>query len=215
MKIVVLGASGHGQVVADVLFQMWAKGREMEIEGFLDDDASLHGTRVLGLPVLGRLSDLPSVPHECVILGIGDNAARARVYAELTAARKRFVTAIHPSAVLAPDVIVGLGAVLCAGAVANPGARIGENSILNTCASIDHHCVLGPHAHVAPGAHLAGNVEVGEGALVGIGSCAVPGVRIGAWSVVGAGAAVLRDVAERTTVAGVPAKPLGRGKKAA
>ncbi len=208
MKIVVMGASGHGQVVADVLFQMWAKGREMEIEGFLDDDASLHGTRVLGLPVLGRLSDLPVTPHECVILGIGDNEARARVYAELTAARKRFVTAIHPAAVLAPDVIVGLGAVLCAGAVANPGARIGENAILNTCASIDHHCVLGAHAHVAPGAHLAGNVQVGEGALVGIGSCAVQGVSIGAWSVVGAGAAVTRDVAERTTVVGVPAKPL-------
>jgi sugar O-acyltransferase (sialic acid O-acetyltransferase NeuD family) len=208
MKIVVMGASGHGQVVADILFQMWTKGREMEIVGFLDDDAGLHGTRVLGLPVLGRLDDLAATPHDCVILGIGDNAARARIYAELTAARKRFVTAIHPSAVLAPDVVVGLGAVLCAGAVANPGAKIGENAILNTCASIDHHCDLGAHAHVAPGAHLAGNVRVGEGALVGVGACAVPGASIGAWSIVGAGAAVTNDVPERATVAGVPAKPI-------
>lgn len=208
MKIVVLGASGHGQVVADILFQMWTKGREMEIVGFLDDDPALKDTRVLGLPVLGKLSDLPATPHDCIILGIGGNADRARVYAELVQARKRFATAIHPSAVLAPDVIVGVGAVLAAGSVINPGAKIGENAVLNTCASLDHHGVLGAHAHIAPGAHLAGNVQVGEGAFVGIGACAVPGVRIGAWSVVGAGAAVTQDVPDHATVGGVPAKPL-------
>jgi len=208
MKIVVMGASGHGQVVADILFQMWTKGREMEIVGFLDDNPELKGQRILGLPVLGCLADLPAIAHDCLALGIGDNCARARVYAELTQARKRFVTAIHPAAVLAPDVVVGAGAVLCAGAVANPGAKIGENAILNTCASIDHHCVLGPHAHIAPGAHLAGNVQVGEGAFMGVGSCAVPGVSIGAWSVVGAGAAVTCDVADKATFGGVPARPL-------
>ena len=208
MKIIVMGASGHGQVVADVLFQMWTKGREMEIVGFLDDDVALTGTKVMGLNVLGRLADLPVMPHDCVILGIGDNAVRARLFAELSCAGKRFATAIHPSAVLAPDVVVSTGAVLCAGVVINTGGRVRENAILNTCASLDHHSVLEPHSHVAPGAHLAGNVTVGEGALVGIGSCVVPGVQIGAWSVVGAGAAVTRDVPERATVGGVPAKQL-------
>ncbi len=208
MKIIVMGASGHGQVVADVLFQMWTKGREMEIVGFLDDDAALTGTKVMGLNVLGKLADLPAMPHDCVILGIGDNVVRARLYAELKSAGKRFATAIHPTAVLAPDVVVSPGAVLCAGTVINTGGRVLENAILNTCASLDHHSVLEAHSHVAPGAHLAGNVRVGEGALMGIGSCAVPGVVIGAWSVVGAGAAVTTDVPERATVGGVPAKPL-------
>ncbi len=209
MKIIVMGASGHGQVVADVLFQMWTKGREMEIVGFLDDEAALAGTRVLGLPVLGKLADLPAMPHDCVILGIGDNAVRARLFNELTSAGKRFATAIHPSAVLAPDVVISPGAVLCAGVVINTGGLVRENAILNTCASLDHHGELAQHSHVAPGVHLAGNVRVGEGALIGIGACAVPGVTIGAWSVVGAGAAVTQDVPERATVGGVPARNLG------
>jgi len=208
MKIIVMGASGHGQVVADVLFQMWTKGREMEIVGFLDDEAALAGTRVLGLPVLGKLADLPAMPHDCVILGIGDNAVRARLFNELTSAGKRFATAIHPSAVLAPDVVISPGAVLCAGVVINTGGLVRENAILNTCASLDHHGELAPHSHVAPGVHLAGNVRVGEGALIGIGACVVPGVSIGAWSVVGAGAAVTKDVPERATVGGVPARIL-------
>jgi len=129
------------------------------------------------------------------------------VYAELVAARKRFATAIHPSAVLAPDVVVGAGAVLAAGVVVNPGAKIGENAIINTCSSVDHHCELMAHCHIAPGVHLAGRVTVAEGAFMGIASCAVPGVRIGAWSVVGAGATVTHDVADAVTVVGVPAKP--------
>lgn len=208
MKIIVMGASGHGQVVADVLFQMWTKGREMEIVGFLDDDAALTGTRVMGLNVLGKLADLPAMPHDCIILGIGDNVVRARLYNELKNAGKRFVTAIHPTAILAPDVVVSPGAVLCAGTVINTGGRVGENAILNTAASLDHHSVLAAHSHVAPGVRLAGNVHVGEGALVGIGSCVVPGVTLGPWSVVGAGAAVTKDVPEGTTVGGVPARVL-------
>jgi acetyltransferase-like isoleucine patch superfamily enzyme len=79
---------------------------------------------------------------------------------------------------------------------------------VNTAASLDHDCVLGAFAHVAPGTHLAGSVVVGDGAFLGVGVSVIPGRRIGAWATVGAGAAVIHDVADRVTVVGVPARPL-------
>ena len=80
--------------------------------------------------------------------------------------------------------------------------------ILNTGCSIDHHNVIGDHAHIAPGARLGGNVTVGQGALIGIGAVVLPGVRIGAWSIVGAGAVVTRDLPDGVVAVGSPARML-------
>ena len=118
------------------------------------------------------------------------------------------MTVRHPKSWLHESVSVAEGSVIMAGVVIQPCARLGRHVIVNSCASVDHDCVIGDFAHVCPGAHLAGGVRVGEGALVGAGAAVIPGVRIGAGAVVGAASAVVRDVAEGTKVAGCPAVTL-------
>jgi len=83
---------------------------------------------------------------------------------------------------------------------------LGRHVIVNTGATIDHDCIVGDFAHIGPGVHLAGMVKVGAGAFLGIGSVVLPGLAIGEWSMVGAGAVVIRDVPDRVTAYGVPAK---------
>lgn len=95
---------------------------------------------------------------------------------------------------------------ICAGVVVNTGSVIGADVILNTGCTVDHHNRIGDHAHIAPGVHMGGEVEVGEGALVGIGATVMPRKRIGAWSVVGAGTLVTRDVPDGVVVVGAPAR---------
>lgn len=119
------------------------------------------------------------------IVAIGNNEHRMREVAahpELT-----FPWWRHPRAVLPLVVDVGEGTIIMAGAIVQPGARIGKHVILNTGCTVDHDCVIGDYAHIAPGAHLCGGVTVGEGALVGVGARAVPGAVIAPWSLVKAG----------------------------
>jgi len=176
--------------------------------GFVDANPSLHGTRVLDLPVVGAVEEVASRGGRHVAMGIGNNAARRRVFARVLELGLEPVTAIHPSAVISAHATVARGTVVMANATINVAAQIGENAIINTASSIDHHCVIGAHAHIAPGAILAGNVRIGEETLVGAGAVVIPGISIGARCIVGAGAVVTANVPDGVTVAGVPARAI-------
>ena len=151
------------------------------------------------LPVLGNLADIGSIPHERLVVAIGENEIRRQVFLRMVSHKENFAT-------VATGVDVGAGTVAAAGVVVNPGSTIGANCILNTGCTIDHHSHLAGHVHVGPGAHLGGDVSVGEGSLVGIGATVRPGCSIGSWAVVGAGAVVVKDLPDRVVAVGVPAK---------
>jgi acetyltransferase EpsM len=205
IDVVVLGAGGHGMVVCDILR---AAGGELRAVGFIDANPALRGTRVLDLPVFGSLDDIASGGRAHVAMGIGDNRARHREFARIVELGLEPVTLVHPSAVLSRGATIGRGTVVMAHATVNVAADIGEDVILNTACSVDHHCVIGAHAHVAPGAILAGGVRIGEQTLVGTGAVVIPGISIGAHCVVGAGAVVTADVPDGVAVAGVPARAI-------
>lgn len=207
-KVIIIGAGGHAWVVADILLQMHSIDKRIRPIGFLDDNTALHNCHILGLPVLASISDGLSIPHDAVIIAIGDNQIRYRLFNLLVQREERFITACHPQAIMASSTTIGKGSVISAGAIVNPGSEIGANTILNTGCSVGHRCQIGPHAHIGPGARLGGEVTVGAGALIGIGATVMPQRKVGAWSIVGAGSVVTKDVPDHTIVVGAPAKTI-------
>ena len=200
-RYAVAGAGGHGRVVADALM---ASG-EASLVGFLDDDAGLLG-RGGALPVLGELTSWRQHQIDCIVLGIGANRARAQAYERLLATNATVARLLHRTALVSASAAIGDATVILAAAIVNTEARIGANTLVNTAAIVEHGCTIGAHVHLAPRSCLGGEVVVGDGSLIGLGSLVLPGLRVGNWCVIGAGAVVTRDVADGTVVAGVPAR---------
>ncbi len=201
----IVGAGGHAKVIADIFQQ-----RGQAILGYLDDDTALRQQIILGYPVIGGTSEHIKHPDSALIVAIGTNHVRRQLAVRIEQQREstRWISAVHPQAILAASVSIGLGTVIAAGAVVNPDVTIGDHAIINTAASVDHDCTIGSFVHIAPGAHLAGGVRVGDGAMIGLGALVVPYCTVGVGAVIGAGAVVLHDVPANTTVVGVPGRIL-------
>lgn len=188
-KLLIIGASGHGKVCADIAEKM---GRWDEIV-FADD----HPAEGFPYPIIGDCR----IPWDgdCFI-GIGDGAIREKL-----SQGRNLVTLIHPSALIGDRVHIGIGSVVMAGAVLNPDAVVGEGCIVNTCASIDHDCIVKDYVHISVGAHLCGTVHVGRETWIGAGATVKNNVSICGGCMIGAGAVVVKDIREAGIYKGVPA----------
>jgi len=177
------------------------------VVGCLDDHPDRIGHEILGIPVIGPISQasFEDLHIKHAVIAIGSNVTRKRL-AEYAPESVDWITLVHRHAYVAGSARIGKGTVIFAGAVIQPNVRIGSHVILNTSASIDHDGQLQDYVHVAPGSHLAGAVTVNEGTLVGIGSTIVENTLIGSWAVIGAGAVVTQDVPPNATAIGIPAK---------
>lgn len=200
-KIVIIGASGHGKVLADLA---WKNQYEDII--FLDDNTQLDTCG--RYRVVGTSQEYSYYANEGfdVAVAIGNARIRQRIQEQMEREGICCKTLIHPSAVIAEDVEIGVGTVVMANAVINPGTRIGKGCIINTCASVDHDNSLADYVHISVGAHLAGTVQVGQRTWIGIGAVIRNNIDICEDCMIGAGAVVVDHIREKGTYVGVPAK---------
>ena len=207
LRTVIFGArpDGSAKVLLDIIRAVGVH----EVVGFLDDDPARLGITIAGLPMLGgsdRLASLHGENIRGIAFALGSNRGRHALLDRARACGLEPIVAIHPRAVVAPDVVIGAGVWMAAGAIVNPGSRIGDGAVINTGATIDHDCAIGDYANISPGCHLSGRTIVGRYAFLGTGVITLPDVDIGEDAVVGAGAVVLKTVRPGSTVVGVPAR---------
>lgn len=195
-------------MVLDILLE-----QGYEVLGFVDDDPKKHGSKINGLNVSSDWVRLTAERNIAIALGIGNNAIRKIVYEKVKSYNLPVVTAIHPRAIVAKDVVIGEGVVIMPGAIVNSGCILEDGVVVNTGASVDHDCFLECFCQIWPGANLAGTIRVGAFSYVGTGASVIQNLKIGREAMIGAGAAVISDVADKATVVGVPAREIKNQKK--
>lgn len=204
-KLLIIGAGGHGRVVADTAQVIGA----WEAVCFLDDKYA--GEQGVSLwPIVGASGVWSEYGKDefAIFVALGDNKKRLLLFQEIRNAGYSQPSLIHPAATVSPRSLIGEGCILSAGVVVNVGASVADAVIINTGATIDHDCQIGKAVHISPGANLAGGVCVGEASWVGIGACVKQNISIGKHVIIGAGAAVVADIIAGQTVVGVPASPI-------
>ena len=196
-KIVIIGAGGHGRVVADI-----ARLNGYDDILFLDDDPANKKLKIAG-PVSEYNNFLEGYDF---FVAIGNNATREKLTKIIDKAGANIVTLVHPAAVVCENVKMGRGCVVMACAVINTDAIIGEGVIVNTCSSVDHDCEIGDFTHVSVGAHVSGTVKTGKRVFLCAGATVANNLGIVDDCVIGAGAVVVKDIEKSGLYVGVPAR---------
>lgn len=204
--IYLIGAGGLGREVRALIARLPA----WQLEGFYDD-AVPAGSSVEGVSCLGTLSQLLNETPQTkdVVIAVGDPGIKRGIMERVTGARHlRFPVLIDPAAILLdPETIqLGTGTILTAGCTLTTGIAIGKHCLINLNVTIGHGTRIGDGCSVMPGVNVAGNVTLEKDVFVGSGANILNGVEVGKGARIGAGAVVLSNVAEGSTVMGVPAK---------
>ena len=205
--LIIIGGGGHAAVLAELM-----NDRQRPVLGFTDVQASESDSLLTGLTFLGDDAAILSShsPDEFELVnGLGSTGKikrRAILFNHFTAAGYGFTDIVHPTAYLSPSVTHGQGLQILAGAIANTGAQLGNNVLINSRALVEHHCTIGDHSHIASGAVVCGGCRIGQSVHIGAGAVINQGITIGDGAIIASGAVVIADVAAGSLMVGVPAQ---------
>lgn len=196
-ELIIIGAGGHGLVVADI-----AKQNGYQKIAFLDDNKE----KVYDYPIIGNSSEAVKYRDSDFFVAIGNNSVREHFVTALEEKDINVISLIHPSSIIAGDVVIGNGTVIMAGAIVNCKSKIGKGVILNTGCTVDHENIIGDYVHLSPGCHTSGQVVIQKETWLGTGSIVINNVEICERCTIGAGCVVISDLSQPGTYVGVPAR---------
>lgn len=204
--LVIVGTGGFAREIHQLVEDLNDERASWNVLGFVDDDVRKAGGSIHDLPILGTRGWLGSRPV-AVALGVGATAARRHLVRSLREGGTdlSFPVLRHPRASIGNRVTIGEGTIICAGNLITTDLTIGSHVILNLDCTVGHDATIEDFVTMAPSVNISGSVRVGEGCDLGTGATVIQGVEIGEWTIVGAGAVVVRDLPPNVTAVGVPA----------
>ncbi len=213
MDLYIYGAGGFAREVAWLAEQCRESDRELRILGFVDDDASLHGSFINSFRVFSFDEALKESPVAGFSVAIGSPALRQKLSDRVENAGRPLASLIHPRTERSQWLEYGAGTVICAGNILTTNIRLKKNVQINLDCTIGHDVIMDDFVTLAPGVHVSGCVQLRNRVYIGTGAVIVNGdpstpLTIGEDAVIGAGAVVSKSLEGGQTYVGVPARPL-------
>lgn len=206
----IIGAGGFGREVAWLVRRINAVTPTWNIKGFIDDNSVLWNTVEDGYKVLGGCDYLKSLGKSTwVVCAVGSARTRKKIVEKLNGSMN-FATVIDPSVDISESVDIGIGTIICAGTIITVDVKIGNHVIINLDCTIGHDDVIDDFATLYPSVNVSGACHLGECVEMGTGSQIIQGLDVGAGTIVGASACVVKDLESEVTAVGCPAKVIKR-----
>lgn len=204
----IFGAGAQGRVTLDVLR---SRGGYSAIS-FVDENVATHGSAINECTVVGGIDCLKNCgPAAGVVIALGNPYVKQTIAERFANLNVTFLNAVHPNAWIAASALIGKGSTICAMAVVNSNAHLGDHTIVNTATVVEHDTVLGDFTNISPGVQLGARVVVGDCVFIGMGAIVLPRVKIGAGCVIAAGSLVTKDLPENVFAKGWPARVIEKG----
>ncbi len=209
-KLIIIGASGFGREVAWLVERINRVNPTWTLLGFIDDNEELQGKTVNGYRVLGKTDDVIRYPEAFFVCAVGASKTRERIITRVKEVNPsiKFGTVIDPSVETSDLVTVGEGSIICAHTIITVNIQIGNHVIINLDCTIGHDAILKDFVTLYPSVNVSGITNIGHAVELGTGMQIIQGKSVGDYSIVGAGAVVVKDIPEKCTAVGSPAKPI-------
>lgn len=208
-NLIIIGAGGFGREVLWLIERINHEKTTWNVLGFLDDNRIL-GELINNYPVLGKIDDITKYQESFFVTAIGASKTRKTVIDKIGTIfpEAKFATLIDPSVIMSECVEIGKGSIVCAGNIITVNIRIGNHVIINLDCTVGHDAQINDFVTLYPSVNVSGMTSIGYASEVGTGTQIIQGKNIGNYTIVGAGAVVVKDIPSNCTAVGIPAKPI-------
>ncbi|MEH7251322.1 acetyltransferase [Neobacillus niacini] len=205
-KVIIVGAGGLGRMIyswlPDFLEDSW------EPIGFISDRLDVLDGYDYDIPILSTIQEYKPEADHVFVMAIADPKAKLAVAEELEERGARFINLIHPTAIVGKNVKMGKGCVVCPRVVLTCDIELGDFVMLNLCATIGHDVIIGNGCTINSHSDVTGGAKLGTGVFLGSHAVITPNLKVRDFAKIGAGSVVVKQVAQDTTVFGIPAKKI-------
>jgi len=185
-------------ITAEIMFAYLRRDARYRIDGFTVDEEFVGEGGMCDYRTVGLSEATSAFPPDTyrVIMAMGYNdlnRTREAMFARIKAMGYGVETYVHPDAQVYTDRPLGEGSVVLPGAVIEPHALVGTNTMVWSNVTLAHHSSVDDHCWVAAGTVVSGYAKVLRNSFLGVSSTVVNAVTVEEFNIVGANALISRD----------------------